>query len=120
MEKELCEEIREILLEENGVGIKEKKYSIEDIEKIVCNYFNITKEKLHEPLRNREIVEPRQIAMNLAKNWTKCSLATIGTKIGGKDHATVLHACKTVNNLMETDKVFKYQFEEIENRLIEK
>ena len=48
---------------------------------------------------------------------TKCSLAVIGNAIGNKDHATVLHACKTVNNLIETDKAFKQDLEEIEKRL---
>ncbi len=55
--------------------------------------------------------------MFFSKSLTKSSLATIGTQIGGKDHATVLHACKTVNNLIETDKHFKHQIEEIERKL---
>ena len=67
--------------------------------------------------RKREIVQARQIAMFFAKNLTKSSLATIGTSIGGKDHATVLHACKTVNNLLETDKGFRVYIDEIENKL---
>jgi len=62
-------------------------------------------------------VQARQIAMFFSKNLTKCSLATIGSQIGGKDHATVLHACKTVNNLIETDKIFRHQIEEIERKL---
>ena len=55
--------------------------------------------------------------MFFSKNLTKSSLATIGLQIGGKDHATVLHACKTVNNLIETDKQFKNQIDEIEKKL---
>jgi chromosomal replication initiator protein len=55
--------------------------------------------------------------MYFSKNLTKSSLATIGSQIGDKDHATVLHACKTVNNLLETDKRFKVQIDEIEKRL---
>jgi chromosomal replication initiator protein len=55
--------------------------------------------------------------MFFSKSLTKCSLATIGTQIGGKDHATVLHACKTVNNLIDTDKTFRHQIEEIERKL---
>jgi chromosomal replication initiator protein len=62
-------------------------------------------------------VQARQVAMFFSKNLTKSSLATIGLQIGGKDHATVLHACKTVNNLIETDKQFKNQIEEIEKKL---
>jgi chromosomal replication initiator protein len=55
--------------------------------------------------------------MFFSKSLTKASLATIGTQIGGKDHATVLHACKTVNNLIETDKRFRIQIDEIEKKL---
>jgi chromosomal replication initiator protein len=52
--------------------------------------------------RKREFVTARQISMCLAKNFTKHSLAKIGSQIGDKDHATVLHACKTINNLVDT------------------
>jgi chromosomal replication initiator protein len=62
-------------------------------------------------------VQARQIAMYFAKNLTKSSLATIGSQIGGKDHATVLHACKTVNNLIDTDKRFRGYIDEIEKKL---
>jgi chromosomal replication initiator protein len=54
--------------------------------------------------------------MYFSKSLTKASLATIGAEIGGKDHATVLHAFKTVNNLMETDKSFKTQMSELEKK----
>jgi len=67
--------------------------------------------------RKREIVQARQVAMYFSKNLTKSSLATIGAQIGGKDHATVLHACKTVNNLIDTDKRFRTQITEIEKKL---
>jgi chromosomal replication initiator protein len=94
-----------------------KEISIDYIQKVVCNFFNISTELLHTNTRKRETVQARQIAMFFSKSLTKCSLATIGSQIGGKDHATVLHACKTVNNLMETDKQFKHQIDEIERKL---
>jgi len=94
-----------------------KEISIEYIQRVVCNYFNLSEEEIKHNTRKREIVQARQISMFFAKNLTKHSLATIGTQIGGKDHATVLHACKTVNNLMETDKTFRAQVEEIEKKL---
>ena len=94
-----------------------KEISIDYIQKVVCNYFSITTDQLHNNTRKRETVQARQIAMFFSKNLTKCSLATIGSQIGGKDHATVLHACKTVNNLMDTDKTFKHQIDEIEKKL---
>ena len=67
--------------------------------------------------RKREIVQARQVSMFFSKNMTKSSLASIGAQIGGKDHATVLHACKTVNNLIETDNRFRLQVDEIEKKL---
>jgi chromosomal replication initiator protein len=74
-------------------------------------------ELLQSKTRKREIVQARQIAMYFSKNYTKSSLATIGTQIGVKDHATVLHACRTVSNLLETDKQFRQDVEEIEKKL---
>jgi chromosomal replication initiator protein len=55
--------------------------------------------------------------MYFSKNLTKASLANIGLHCGGKDHATVLHACRTVNNLMETDKRFRQYIEDLEKRI---
>ncbi len=94
-----------------------REISIDYIQKIVCSYFNIGVEQLQSRTRKREIVQARQVAMFFSKNLTKSSLATIGSQIGGKDHATVLHACKTVNNLIETDKRFRLQIDEIEKKL---
>ncbi|MCK5692958.1 MAG: chromosomal replication initiator protein DnaA, partial [Bacteroidales bacterium] len=75
-----------------------REISIDYIQKVVCNYYNIGLEQLQSKTRKREIVQARQVAMFFSKSMTKSSLATIGSQIGGKDHATVLHACKTVNN----------------------
>ncbi|MDP4207871.1 MAG: chromosomal replication initiator protein DnaA [Bacteroidota bacterium] len=94
-----------------------RELSIDYIQKVVCNYFSVPVEMLNSNTRKREIVQARQIAMYFSKSLTKASLATIGSQIGDKDHATVLHACKTVNNLLETDKRFKVQIDEIEKRL---
>jgi len=93
-----------------------KDISIDFIQETVCDYFNIPIDLLKSKTRKREIVQSRQIAMYFAKTLTKSSLATIGSQIGGKDHATVLHACKTVNNLIETDKRFKMYIDDIEKR----
>jgi len=94
-----------------------REISIDYIQKVVCNYFNIPVEHIQSKTRKREIVQARQVAMFFSKSLTKASLATIGSQIGGKDHATVLHACKTVNNLIETDKRFRIQIDEIEKKL---
>lgn len=94
-----------------------REISIDFIQKVVCDYFGLPNDVLHTKTRKREIVQARQIAMFFSKNMTKSSLSTIGSLIGGKDHATVLHACKAVNNLIDTDKRFKSQIEDIERKL---
>jgi chromosomal replication initiator protein len=94
-----------------------REISIDYIQKIVSEYFGLPSDVLHTKTRKREIVQARQIAMYFSKSLTKSSLSTIGSLIGGKDHATVLHACKTVNNLIDTDKRFKNQIEDIERKL---
>ena len=67
--------------------------------------------------RKREVVQARQIAMYFSKKMTKSSLANIGMHCGGKDHATVLHACKTVDNLSSTDKQFRKFVEDLGKKL---
>lgn len=94
-----------------------KEVSIDYIKKVVCSYYNIHPDMLQQNTRKREIVQARQIAMYFSKNLTKSSLNVIGMQIGGKDHATVLHAYRTVKNLIETDKSFRLQVEEIERKL---
>lgn len=94
-----------------------REISIDYIQKIVCDYFNIPIDLIQSKTRKREIVQARQVAMYFSKSLTKSSLATIGSQIGSKDHATVLHACKTVNNLIDTDKRFRSQITEIEKKL---
>lgn len=94
-----------------------REVSIEYIQKIVCDYFDLPIELLKSKTRKREIVQARQIAMYFSKKMTKSSLANIGLHCGGKDHATVLHACRTVNNLSETDKHFKKYLVDLEKKL---
>jgi chromosomal replication initiator protein len=94
-----------------------REVSIDYIQKVVCDYFDMPIELLKSKTRKREVVQARQIAMYFAKKMTKSSLASIGSHCGGKDHATVLHACRTVNNLSETDKQFRLYLEELDKKL---
>ncbi len=94
-----------------------KEISIDFIQKVVSEYFDIPIETMKSKTRRREVVQARQLAMYFAKNHTKASLATIGSLCGGRDHATVLHACKTVNNLLDTDKRFRSYVEDIEKKI---
>jgi len=104
---------------ENLVGEEKNDLNIDKVQKTVCEYFNISRDDMLSKSRKRQIVQARQIAMFLSRNLiSNCSLATIGQEIGGKDHATVLHACTTVSDLMSTDKVFRKYVTDIESMLV--
>ena len=100
------------------VGEEKVDVTIDKVQKVVCDYFNITRDDLLSKTRKRQIVQARQIAMYMSRSLINCSLSTIGAEIGGKDHATVLHACTTVNDLMTTDKTFKQYVLDIEKMLV--
>jgi chromosomal replication initiator protein len=97
--------------------IEAKKITVNAIESVVCDFYNIKSELIHTASRKRQIVQARQISMYLSKNYTEMSLAQIGSLIGKKNHATVLHACKTVKEQMEVDKTFREEIAEIEKKL---
>ncbi|MFN4084146.1 MAG: chromosomal replication initiator protein DnaA [Bacteroidia bacterium] len=101
----------------NFVKNNSREISIEYIQKLVCDYFTIPVDQVKSKTRKREIVQARQISMYYAKDLTKSSLKTIGMHFGGRDHSTVIHACQTVNDLMETDKKFRADMEEIGKRI---
>ncbi|MGM0530451.1 MAG: helix-turn-helix domain-containing protein [Bacteroidota bacterium] len=94
--------------------------STQEILYAVCKYFEQDPYQVHKKTRKREVVQTRQIAMYFAKMFTKDSLQTIGDKIGGKDHATVLHACKTVENLCDSDKSYWRNIEDLKAQFMYK
>ena len=94
-----------------------REVSIDYIQKVVSDYFQMDIETLQSKTRRRHIVQARQLAMYFAKKFTKASLASIGNQIGKRDHATVLHACKTVDNLSFTDKQFRKYVEDLSQKL---
>ena len=101
------------------VGEEVSEVNMELIIKTVCEYFNITRDMMLSKSRKRQIVQARQIAMYECRSLIpSCSLSTIGTELGGKDQATVLHACSTVQDLMATDKLFRQWVEDIENMIM--
>jgi chromosomal replication initiator protein len=104
----------------NLVGSPEavaEKHNIQNIIRTVCSYFNVSADQIQSSSRKREIVQARQTAMYFANKLTDETLTTIGSSIGKRNHATVLHACKTVGDLIETDKQFRHFIEEIEQKL---
>ncbi len=100
------------------VQLYQKEITIEHITEVVCKYFDIDAARFNSTERTRVIAQARQIAMYLAKEHTKAPLSTIGSLIGGRNHTTVLHSCKAVANLIETDKSFRGQMEEIEKLVL--
>lgn len=104
---------------DNFVRSNTKEISIEYIQKIVCDYFKIPVETMLSKTRKGEVVAARHISMYLSRKHTKSSLAVIGNKCGNKDHATVLHACRSVQNSCETDKEFRNDLEAIEKKITE-
>jgi len=88
-----------------------KKITIEEIQKKVAEHFNIRLTDMHSPRRSRSVARPRQIAMYLAKLITSRSLPEIGRKFGGRDHTTVMHAVKKIEELKQEDNNFNEDIE---------
>ena len=101
----------------NFIKNSSKEISIEYIQKLVCEYFEVPVELLKSQTRKREIVQARQISMYLAKSHTKSSLKSIGMHFGGRDHSTVIYACQTVEDLIDTDKKFRAYVADIQKKL---
>ena len=86
------------------LAVQDRLVSIENIQKTVADYFKIRVAELLSKRRSRSVARPRQIAMTLAKELTNHSLPEIGDAFGGRDHTTVLHACRRITSLRETEK----------------
>ncbi len=80
-----------------------RKITIDEIQKRVVEHYNIKLSDMHSPRRSRSVARPRQVAMYLAKSITTRSLPEIGRKFGGRDHTTVIHAIKTIEEIMVND-----------------
>jgi chromosomal replication initiator protein len=87
--------------------------TIANIQKITAEYFNVRLQDLLSKRRVRSLARPRQMAMTLAKELTEHSLPEIGEAFGGRDHTTVMHACKTIHKLMDTDPRMRLDFEQL-------
>lgn len=87
--------------------------AIPNIQKIVADYYQLRLADLLSKKRTRSIARPRQIAMSLAKELTEHSLPEIGDAFGGRDHTTVLHACRTIHNLRESDGKLRQDWDKL-------
>jgi chromosomal replication initiator protein len=105
---EMAKSILRDLIEED-----EKPITVDHIQKIVCDYFGIKMIDMKAKKRTKEVALPRQIAMYLTKQLTEMSLSDIGKGFGGKDHATVIYACKQIEEKRAKDEVFNRMAENL-------
>jgi len=90
---------------------------MDEIESTVCYQYGMGKWRLQQPTRKTEVVKVRQLCQAMSKIYTKASLAAIGERFGGQDHATVIHAIKTVNNLRDTDLIYRGEYHELRRKI---
>ena len=92
--------------------------TVEDIIALVCRHYGLEEEIIRTKSRRREVVHARQVAMYLAKEHTDLSSSKIGVLIGGRDHATVLHALHSVRNQQQIDKLFRAELADLQEQLL--
>ena len=90
---------------------------IKYIQDVVSKYFNISIEDMKDKARKKEIVIARQVAMYFSKDFTNNSLKSFGFHFGGRDHSTVIHAVQSVNDMIDTDSIFRKNIKEINRRI---
>ena len=100
------------------INDNKKSINVESIQNIVAVYFNLNIQEMLSPRRSRSLARPRQIAMYLAKKYTTNSLPEIGRKFSNRDHTTVIHAVKKINELVKNDNEIKHSITEIIKRLL--
>ncbi len=99
------------------VGDVKSPITIEEIQRVVCDYFSIPEDLIRGKTRKQEIVNARQVAMYLVKEFTNSSLKTIGLHFGGRDHSTVIHAYQSVEDQMKLDQKYLANVNQIKRRL---
>jgi chromosomal replication initiator protein len=112
------ERVDELLAHLVGAG-EPKRVRIEDIQRIVARHYNVSRQELVSNRRTRVIVKPRQIAMYLAKTMTPRSFPEIGRRFGGRDHTTVLHAVRKIEELISNDQKLGHEIELLRRLIIE-
>ncbi len=108
----LAKEVLRDLIRETRINL-----TIEEIQRIVCEYFDMPEDLVRAKTRKREVVQTRQIAMYFCKQLTQHSLKTIGLHFGGRDHSTVIHANQSVENQIETAPKFREMIDEISHKI---
>jgi len=91
--------------------------NIDQIQRTVCEFYDIPEDLLRAKTRKQEVVSARQVAMYLSKELTNSSLKTIGLHFGGRDHSTVIHSCQAVQDRLKSDSVFKQNVDQLRRRV---
>ena len=99
------------------IAVHDRRISIDNIQKTISEYYNVPLTDLLSKSRSRSIARPRQIAMSLAKDFTEKSLPEIGKAFGGRNHTTVIHACKKVKELRESDSIINDDYKSLQRKL---
>ena len=102
------------------VNNSQNHVTIENIIKIVCDYFKLNVREMLSKRRSRYLVRPRQIAMYLTKNLTSKSLPDIGREFSNRDHTTVIHSVKTIDKLKGRDEEMSKAIEKLKNKILYK
>ncbi|HCO64023.1 MAG TPA: chromosomal replication initiator protein DnaA, partial [Alcanivorax sp.] len=95
------------------IALQARQISIDNIQRTVAEYYKIKVPDLHSPRRTRSVARPRQVAMALSKELTSHSLPEIGESFGGRDHTTVLHACRKVLELRESNPEIEEDYQNL-------
>ncbi len=102
---------------QNTLRGNSREVTIESIQKTICDYFNIKLGDLKAKRRTKDIALPRQVAMYLSRKYTATSFPAIGSKFGGRDHSTVIHAAKTIEKKLKDDPQMQRTIEKLEKNL---
>ena len=108
--------IQEALFRDQELN-KKDEVSISDIQNIVCDFYHIKLKDMKGKSRRKEFVEPRQIAIFLARELTDTSLPTLGKEFGGRDHTTIMHSIEKIENLLKTNLQIKSTIEDLRNKI---
>ena len=95
-----------------------KTKSPQEVVKIVSDYYNIDEKTIYEKTRRKEVIKPRQIVMYLLRKDFNISYPSIGQKMGGRDHTTVIHSCEKIKNEVEKDDVLAQEIHQIRSMLV--
>ncbi len=98
------------------IKARPRQPNVSDIQKAVCEHFSISLEQMKSEKRSSQIVLPRQVAIYLTRELTEKSLVEIGRNFGGRDHTTIMHACRKIDKLVKGDAEFKLTVSELEQR----